>query len=178
MRSEHDHFPFLKGGGVSGKLARSLDWSRTPLGAPGGWPQSLKTIVGVVLQSRHPMFLWWGPELIQVYNDAYLPSFGADKHPAAMGQRGRDSWQEIWPIIWPQIDDVMSRGRSSWNQDQLVPVFRNGRLEEVYWTYGYSPVLDDQGGSAVCWWSSTRRPRRWSSPGGIAPCVRSPSGPR
>ena len=146
MRSEHDHFPFLDGGGISGKLARALDWSRTPLGAPGGWPQSLKTIVGVILQSRHPMFLWWGPELIQVYNDAYLPSFGAGKHPAAMGQRGRDCWQEIWPIVWPQIDDVMSRRRSSWNEDQLAPVFRNGHLEEVYWTYGYSPVLDDGGG--------------------------------
>jgi len=145
MRSEHDHFPFLDGGGISGNLARSLDWSRTPLGAPGGWPQSLKTIVGVILQSRQPMFLWWGPELIQVYNDAYLPSFGANKHPAAMGQRGRDCWQEIWPIVWPQIDDVMSRRRSSWNEDQLVPVFRNGHLEEVYWTYGYSPVLDDGG---------------------------------
>jgi signal transduction histidine kinase/ActR/RegA family two-component response regulator len=146
MRSEHEHLPFLDGGGISGELARSIDWARTPLGAPAGWPQSLKTIVGVILQSRHPMFLWWGPDLIQVYNDAYLPSFGVGKHPAAMGQRGRDCWQEIWPIIWPQIDDVMSRKRSSWNEDQLVPVFRNGRLEEVYWTYGYSPALDDRGG--------------------------------
>ena len=146
MRSEHEHLPFLEGGGVSGELARSIDWAGTPLGPPAAWPQSLKTIVGVILQSRHPMFLWWGPELIQVYNDAYLPSFGVGKHPAAMGQRGRDCWQEIWPIVWPQIDDVMSRKRSSWNEDQLVPVFRNGRLEEVYWTYGYSPVLDDRGG--------------------------------
>ena len=146
MRSEHDHLPFLDGGGVAGELARTVEWARTPLGPPGGWSQSLKTIVGVILQSRHPMFLWWGPELIQVYNDAYLPSFGAGKHPAAMGQRGRDCWQEIWPIIWPQIDDVMSRKRSSWNEDQLVPAFRNGRIEEVYWTYGYSPVLDDGGG--------------------------------
>ena len=146
MRSEHDHFPFLDGGGLSGKLARSVDWTRTPLGAPGTWPQSLKTIVGVILQSRQPMFLWWGPELIQVYNDAYLPSFGMGKHPAAMGQRGRDCWPEIWPIVWPQIDDVMSRRRSSWNEDQLVPVLRNGHVEEVYWTYGYSPVLDEEGG--------------------------------
>ena len=146
MRSEHEQLPFLDEGGVSGELARSVDWARTPLGPPGAWPQSLKTVVGVILQSRHPMFLWWGPELIQVYNDAYLPSFGVGKHPAAMGQRGRECWQEIWPIIWPQIDDVMSRRRSSWNEDQLVPVFRNGRLEEVYWTYGYSPVLDDRGG--------------------------------
>jgi PAS domain S-box-containing protein len=146
MRSQNDQFPFLAEGGLSGKLARAVDWARTPLGAPDSWPQSLKTIVGVVLQSRHPMFLWWGSELIQIYNDAYLPSFGAGKHPTAMGQRGRDCWQEIWPIIWPQIDDVMSRRRASWNEDQLVPVFRNGHIEEVYWTYGYSPVLDDQSG--------------------------------
>lgn len=100
----------------------------------------------MILHSRQPMFLWWGEELIQLYNDAYLPSFGVGKHPAAMGQRGRDCWQEIWPIIWPQIDDVMSRGKASWNEDALVPIFRNGRLEDVYWTYGYSPVYDDVGG--------------------------------
>ena len=146
MGSEHEHLPFLAEGGVSGEVARAVDWASTPLGPAAAWPPSLKTIVGVVLQSRHPMFLWWGPALIQFYNDAYLPSFGAGKHPAAMGQRGRDCWQEAWPVVWPQIDDVMSRRRSSWNEDQLVPVFRNGRLEEVYWTYGYSPVLDDGGG--------------------------------
>ena len=146
MRSQHEHLRFLAGGGASGEAARAVDWSRTPLGPAPSWPQSLKTIVGVILQSRHPMFLWWGPELIQFYNDAYLPSFGAGKHPVAMGQRGRDCWREIWPIIWPQIDDVMSRRQSSWNEDQLVPVFRNGQIEEVYWTYGYSPVLEDRGG--------------------------------
>jgi signal transduction histidine kinase/ActR/RegA family two-component response regulator len=91
------------------------------------------------------MFLWWGPELIQFYNDAYLPSFGVGKHPAAMGQPGRECWPEIWPIIGPQIEDVMLRGVPSWNEDQLVPIQRNGRLEEVYWTYGYSPVFDDAG---------------------------------
>ena len=87
------------------------------------------------------MFLWWGPELVQFYNDAYLPSLGIGKHPAAMGQRGTDCWQEIWPIIWPQIDDVMHRATPSWNEDHLVPIFRNGRIEEVYWTYGSSPVF-------------------------------------
>jgi signal transduction histidine kinase/CheY-like chemotaxis protein len=91
------------------------------------------------------MFLWWGPELIQFYNDAYLPSFGRGKHPAAMGQRGRDCWNETWPIMWPEIDDVMSSRGSSWYADRLVPMFRNGRIEEAYWTYGYSPVFDDEG---------------------------------
>jgi signal transduction histidine kinase/ActR/RegA family two-component response regulator len=136
---------FLAGGGEAGALVRAFDWSSTPLGPVDAWPRSLKTTVGTILNSRHPMFLWWGRELIQFYNDAYTPSFGRGKHPAAMGQRGADCWQEIWPIIWPQIDDVMTRGQASWNEDQLVPIIRNGRLEEVYWTYGYSPVFDDDG---------------------------------
>ena len=134
-----------EGGGEAGALIRSIDWSATPLGATDGWPNGLKMAVGILLHSRHPMFLWWGPELIQFYNDAYMPSFGQGKHPAAMGQAGRDCWQEIWPIIGPQIDDVMTHGKSTWNEDHLVPIFRNGRIEEVYWTYGYSPVIGDDG---------------------------------
>ncbi|HEY2152806.1 MAG TPA: ATP-binding protein [Vicinamibacterales bacterium] len=136
---------FLRDGGVTGDLIRSIDWSQTTLGAIDSWPASLKTTVGTMLHSRHPMFLWWGPQLIQFYNDGYMPSFGQGKHPAAMGQRGADCWQEIWPIISPQIDDVMQRARASWNEDQLVPIFRNGGIEEVYWTYGYSPVFDETG---------------------------------
>jgi signal transduction histidine kinase/CheY-like chemotaxis protein len=102
----------------------------------------------MLLHSRHPMFLWWGPDLIQIYNDAYLPSFGVGKHPAAMGQPGRTCWPEIWDIIGPQIDAVMRRGAPSWHEDALVPIFRNGAIEDVYWTYGYSPVFDDDGSIA------------------------------
>ena len=133
---------FLAATGTAAECARRVDWSQTALGPTETWPQSLRTVVGMMLRASHPMFLWWGPELIQFYNDAYLPSFGVGKHPAAMGQRGRDCWQEIWPIIGPQIEDVM-RGQSTWHEDQLVPIFRNERLEHVYWTYGYSPVLDE-----------------------------------
>ncbi|MEO6600887.1 MAG: ATP-binding protein [Polyangiaceae bacterium] len=135
----------LHGGGEAGKIARGIDWSATPLGPVQSWSQSLKATVGIVLHSRHPMFLWWGPELIQFYNDAYTPSFGQGRHPGALGQRGRDCWGDIWPIIWPQIDDVMAHGKASWNEDALVPILRNGRLEEVYWTYSYSPVFDVDG---------------------------------
>ena len=87
-----------------------MSWSDTTLGAPESWPSTLKTTLATMFRARHPMFLWWGPELIQFYNDAYVPSFGQGKHPRAMGQRGRECWQEIWPIIGPQIDDVMNRG--------------------------------------------------------------------
>ncbi|MET0410033.1 MAG: ATP-binding protein [Polyangiaceae bacterium] len=136
---------FLSGEGPSRAALFARDWAKTALGPPSTWPLSLKTTLGILFGSRHPMFLWWGPELIQFYNDAYMPSFGSGRHPGAMGQRGRECWEEIWSIIGPQIDDVMSRARASWNEDQLVPILRNGRVEEVYWTYGYSPVLDEQG---------------------------------
>jgi signal transduction histidine kinase/CheY-like chemotaxis protein len=135
---------FLSGGGICGEIARSVDWSSTPLGPPESWPESLKTTVGIVLHSRHPMFLFWGEDLIQLYNDAVVPSFGVGKHPAAMGQRGRECWEEIWPIIGPQIDDVMQNGKASWDQDALVPFFRNGRIEDIYWSYSYSPVYDGE----------------------------------
>ena len=137
--------PWLAGGGDAGELVRSLDWSSTPLGPIASWPPSLKTTVGALLHSRHPMFLWWGRELIQIYNDGYVPSFGKGKHPRAMGQRGRECWQEIWPIIGPQIEDVMMRAKASWAEDQLVPVWSNARIDEAYWTYGYSPVFDESG---------------------------------
>ncbi len=136
---------WLKGGGEMGERIRAFDWSQTALGPLATWPSALKTIASTLLHSRHPMFLWWGPELIQLYNDAYLPSFGVGKHPLALGQRGRECWQEIWSVIGPQIDDVLLRGKPCWHEDALVPIFRNGALEDVYWTYGYSPVFDDAG---------------------------------
>jgi signal transduction histidine kinase len=131
--------------GVAAELIRTLDWAKTPLGPVAHWPRSLLSLVSTMLHSRHPMFLWWGPELVQFYNDAYLPSFGEGRHPRAMGQRGRECWPEIWSIIAPQIEDVMLRAKASWNEDALVPIQRNGRIEEVFWTYGYSPAFDDDG---------------------------------
>ena len=142
------------------ELIRTTDWAATPLGPPAGWPASLKTTVATMLHSRHPMFLWWGPELIQIYNDAYVPSFGVGKHPAAMGQRGRDCWPEIWDIIGPQIAAVMRDGTPSWHEDALAPIFRDGAIQDVYWTYGYSPVFDDQwriGGTLVVYTETTGR---------------------
>jgi len=92
------------------------------------------------------MFLWWGPDLIQFYNDAYRPSMGNEgKHPLALGQPGASCWPEIWPVIKPLIDQVMSGGESTWSEDQLIPIYRNNRLEDVYWTFSYSSVIDDSG---------------------------------
>jgi signal transduction histidine kinase len=128
------------------KRCRALDWSKTPLGPVESWPVSLRAIVSMLLASRHPMFLWWGPELIQIYNDAYRPSLGqSGRDPVALGARGRESWTDIWPTIGPQIEGVMARGESVWFEDAYIPIERNGRLEDVWWTYSYSPVRDDEG---------------------------------
>jgi two-component system sensor histidine kinase VicK len=137
---------YLNGGGEMGEFTRNFNWSSTSLGAPEHWPLSLLTTVSIVLNSKFPMFIWWGPELIQFYNDAYRPSLGKDgKHPTALGQPGAECWQEIWPIIKPLIDQVLAAGESTWSEDQLIPIYRNNRLEEVYWTFSYSKLLDDNG---------------------------------
>jgi PAS domain S-box-containing protein len=133
------------GEGEMAELIREFDWGASPLGPLETWSDTLVTTVNLLLASRHPMFLWWGQHLIQFYNDGYRPSIRADKHPSAIGQRGLECWPEIWPIIGPQIEAVMQRGASTWNTNQLVPINRNGKLEEVYWTYGYSPVRDKDG---------------------------------
>lgn len=149
------------GPGEMRALCRSFDWSRTPLGPVSGWPNTLRGIVAILLASRHPMFLWWGPDLIQIYNDAYRPSFGESlRHPAALGMRGEACWPEIWQIIGPQISHVMQGGEATWHEDHLVPIERNGRLEEVYWTYSFSPAFDDAGAIGgvlvVCQETTTR----------------------
>jgi len=140
--SEH----FLHNGGECGELLRAIDWSNHTLGLPAYWPQSLKSTVGIILHSRFPMFLFWGPELFCFYNDAYRPSLGNEgKHPYLMGQRGEDGWPEIWPIIKPLIDQVLAGEGATWSEDQLIPIFRNGEIEDVYWTFSYSPVIDESG---------------------------------
>jgi signal transduction histidine kinase len=135
----------LFGVGEMADLTRAFDWSRTSIGPIDGWPEVLLNLINTLLNSRHPMFLWWGKDLVQFYNDAYRPSLGEGKHPTALGQNGEDCWPEIWPIIFPQIEAVMTRGEASWHENQLVPIYRNGRIEDVYWTYGYSPVYTSSG---------------------------------
>ena len=103
-----------------GTLTRQYDWARTSLGAPEHWPQSLRTVVSMMLSSRFPMFLWWGNDLLQFYNDAYRPSLGNEgKHPLALGQKGADCWLEAWDIIYPLIEQVRNDGKATWSEDQL-----------------------------------------------------------
>lgn len=138
-------FDFLAGGGELGALMRAHDWSTTSLGSPSSWPSALKTSLRLLLTSRHPMFIWWGPELLQFYNDAYRETMGPERHPSAVGQEGKACWEEIWHIIGPEIELVMAGHGATWHEDTLVPITRHGRRENVWWTYGYSPIEDDSG---------------------------------
>lgn len=144
--SEASAYPFLSGGGEMGSLMRSKDWSSSLIGTPDTWPQSLRTTLSIILNSKFPMFLFWGPDLICFYNDAYRPSLGNQgKHPNILGSRAEDYWQEIWDVIKPLIDQVLDGGEATWSEDQLIPIYRNGKMEDVYWTFSYSPVNDESG---------------------------------
>ncbi|HVY46437.1 MAG TPA: PAS domain-containing protein, partial [Minicystis sp.] len=133
---------FLSGGGEMGALMRAKDWSETALGPVDAWPQSLRTTVSTCLNSRFPILVWWGPDLVKLYNDAYAPMLGA-KHPRALGQRGRECWPEIWHIIGPMLEGVLERGEATWSENQHLPLNRHGFDEECYFTFSYSPVRDE-----------------------------------
>jgi PAS domain S-box-containing protein len=136
------NFDFLAGGGEMGERMRALDWAETPLGPAEGWPQSLKTIVRVMLDSRYAMWMLWGPELTFFCNDAYLPTVGM-KRNWVLGARSDKVWEEIWPDIGPRIQRVLEEGRATW--DEGLPLFleRYGFREETYHTFSYSPIYDD-----------------------------------
>ena len=136
--------PFLAGGGEMGELTRRYDWSKTSLGSPGQWPLSLRTLVHMMLTSRFPMLIFWGPELITFYNDAFRPSLGDNgKHPSSLGQRGEESWAESWPTIGPMIHNIILGGDAVWFEDQKLPIYRDGQMSYAYWTYSFSSLLDD-----------------------------------
>jgi PAS domain S-box-containing protein len=135
--------PFLATNGEMGNLMRSHKWSESILGTPDTWPQSLKAKLNTIMSSAFPMFLFWGEDLTCFYNDAFRPSLGIDgKHPA-LGKKGKDVWSDIWEFIGPLIEQVMTTGKPVWFEDQLVPFYRNGKTEDIYWTFSYSAVTND-----------------------------------
>jgi signal transduction histidine kinase len=137
------------GDGEMRALCRAYDWSASSLGPVESWPVSLRTTVKLLLASRQPMLLFWGPDLIQFYNDAFRPSLGAGgRHPRGLGMRAREFWSEVWSIVGAEIEGVIATGVATWHEDALVPIERNGHMEDVYWTYSYGPAFDDGGAVA------------------------------
>jgi PAS domain S-box-containing protein len=125
-------------------LLHATDWSRTALGPMDQWPQCLRLAVGICQSSRFPMFVWWGPQLINIYNDAYVPMLG-QRHPRAFGRPARDSWDDIWSVVGPQADTVMAKGEATWNERVRLVMERHGYSEETWFTWSYSPILDESG---------------------------------
>jgi signal transduction histidine kinase/DNA-binding NarL/FixJ family response regulator len=141
-QSDLESIGWLAGGGEMGARVRAKDWAVTPLGAPETWPQSIKTAVSICLNSKFPIVLWLGPELRLVYNDTYIPFLGDRKHPAMLGATGLEAWGEIWDTIGPLHAEVAAGKAVSVEHLQMFFARRLAR-EEVYATFGYSPILSD-----------------------------------
>ncbi|BAN27211.1 response regulator [Caballeronia insecticola] len=137
---------FLLGGGEMGALIRNADWTQTALGAPEHWPQSLKTAIRIMLTSRQPIWVGWGPDLLFFYNDAYKSIIGG-KHPHALGRPTSLVWREIWNEIGPLLDTALAGIEGIFVEQKLLIMERNGFPEETYYTFSYSPVPDDRGGA-------------------------------
>ena len=126
-------------------MIRDRDWSSTSLGPPDTWSVGLRLALGVCLTSNFPMLVAWGPELLKFYNDGYRAILGTTKHPMALGAPAKLVWPEIWDVIGPLFASVMSTGEPTWVEHQLLPIERNGYLEECYFTYSYSPLFESDG---------------------------------
>ncbi|WP_338378670.1 PAS domain-containing protein [uncultured Flavobacterium sp.] len=135
---------FLKGGSEMGNLIRAKDWSKTPIGDPLNWPQSLQTMVSVMLENPFGMYIAWGKEYTQIYNDGYRPILGTTKHPDALGSSTKQTFSEIWDIIGSMFDDVM-RGKSVSFSDFMLPLDRNGYVENCCFDFAYSPIRLENG---------------------------------
>ena len=141
---------FLAGGGEMGVAIRGFNWAATSLGPPESWPRTFRTCLRIMLSSRQPMWVWWGPELINFYNDAYLTIIGG-KHPAALGRPARIVWSEIWDQIKDRIQAAMA-GQASYSEAEMLIMRRHGYSEETYYTFSFSPVREEDGsiGGLVC----------------------------
>jgi hypothetical protein len=135
--------PFLQGGGTVGAMMRAHDWSTSPLGHPSTWPASLRTVIGLMLDSKFPMFVAWGPELGFLYNDSYAEILGA-KHPASLGMRFQEIWYEIWDDIYPLIERALE-GKATYRDRLPLTMNRHGYDEQTWFTFSYSPVRDENG---------------------------------
>ena len=141
----------LAGAGEMARRVQATDWSRTPLGPREQWPPALRAAVDICLHSRFPIFIWWGPQLVNLYNDAYIPILGA-RHPAALGALAPQVWAEVWDVARPQVEAVLQRGEATWNERVRLVLERHGHPEEAFFTWSYSPIRDDTGqvGGLLC----------------------------
>lgn len=142
--ADWNELDFLAGGGEMGARLRTHDWADSPLGPPSQWPQSLRSALSICLNSSFPTAIYWGPELLLLYNDAWAP-IPAERHPWAIGRPGQEVWQDIWPVVGPQFEQVMSSGQGFSVFDQLLPMVRRGVVAETYWNYSFTAIRGEGG---------------------------------
>ncbi|HJT89554.1 MAG TPA: GAF domain-containing sensor histidine kinase, partial [Bryobacteraceae bacterium] len=142
----HDLFA---GGGEMGALMRAFDWGATPLGPPETWSQTLRVMTRMLLSNSFPILLWWGPDFIQLYNDAYVPVLG-EKHPQrSLGQPFRECWSEVWPVVGPLAEVPFNGGPATWVEDIPLELNRYDYKEEAHFTISYSPVPDPEAANGI-----------------------------
>jgi two-component sensor histidine kinase len=153
-KSREGEFPF--GGGEMGSLVRALDWSKTALGPISSWPPHLKAAVSLLLPAQAQIVLFWGPQFVALYNDAYAPTIGG-KHPRALGRPARENWAELWDDLEPLLRRVLETGETIFAKDRPFYIERHGYPENVYFDISYSPVFDEMGnvGGVLCIVSET-----------------------
>ncbi|WP_262503776.1 PAS domain-containing protein [Sphingosinithalassobacter sp. CS137] len=138
---------FLDHGGDMARRIREHDWSDNPLGTPDRWPQALRSALGICLGSSFPTAIYWGPDLRLLYNDAWAP-IPAERHPWCLGRPAREVWGDIWSVIAPQFDEVLRTGKGIAAFDQLLPMVREGRPQDTWWNYSFTPIRDRDGAIA------------------------------
>ncbi|MDF2455020.1 MAG: rcsC [Cytophagaceae bacterium] len=142
--SKSENYYFLRGGGEMGALMRGYDWSSTSLGTPDQWPGSLRHTVSILLNAALPMALFWGKESIFFYNDAFIPSLGLEGPHPILGKK-TDAWSDRNDLLLGLVEQVSATQQAIRQENQLVSFYRNGKLEDTYWTFSYSPVYEENG---------------------------------
>jgi len=143
-KSEKSVPKFLQNGGEMGRILNDKNWHTHPLGQPENWPLSLKFSISSMLKTAFPNFIFWGKDFRCFYNDAYRPSLGKEgKHPFILGQKADEAWPEIWATIEPLLRHVWKTGEATWSENQLIPFYRNGQIENIYWTFSYSALMGE-----------------------------------
>jgi PAS domain S-box-containing protein len=135
---------FLSGGGEMGARIRAFDWRAHPFGPPADWPPQLRVAMSLCLHSSFPTAIYWGPELRLLYNDAWAP-IPAERHPWALGRPGMEVWADIWDVVGPQFDAVLSSGEGFSTYGQMLPMERDGVPRETWWDYSFTPIQQDDG---------------------------------
>ena len=151
LAQEAREVEFPPGGGQTGALIRALDWSKTSLGPISTWAPHLKSTISLVLPAQAQIVLFWGPEFVALYNDAYAPTIG-NKHPRALGRPARENWTELWDDLEPLLRRVLETGETVFAKDRPFYIERHGYPENVYFDISYSPIRDDVGevGGILC----------------------------